>query len=92
MFANFLDATVQIADHALEAENFFAIQAKNDAQHAVRGGMLRAHVDDEFVGIKKRLLVEFRDRDARASYRSVIRFSVAVLNEVLFTGRFQCLG
>ena len=66
VLANFLDAAVQIADDALEAQNFFAIEPQNDAQHAVRGGMLRAHVDDELVGIKKSLVVAFRDREARA--------------------------
>jgi hypothetical protein len=63
---------VQVADHAFQAENFFAIEAQNHAQHAVRGGMLRAHVDDELVSIKKRLLVgfeiEMRERGVGVSH------------------------
>ena len=75
MLANLFDAAVQIADHAFQAENFFAIQAQNHAQHAVRGGMLRAHVDDELVGIKKRLLVasefERRERGVGVGHSSI---------------------
>ncbi len=56
---------MQVADHALGAQNFFAIELENDAQHAVGGGMLRPHVDDEFVGIEKGFvgLSEFEVRE-----------------------------
>ena len=59
VLGDLLHAAMQIADHALGAQNFFAVELQDDAQHAVRGGMLRAHVDDEFVGIEKGLLVVF---------------------------------
>jgi len=85
MLANLLYAAMQISDHALEAENFFAIKAQNHAQHAVRRRMLRAHIDDQFVGIKKRLLVGF---EIEMRVRSLdVGHSICV-----FTGRFQYPG
>ncbi len=45
---------MEVADYALGAEDFFAIELQDDSQDAVRGGMLRAHVDDELVGIEVR--------------------------------------
>src|SRR5258707_4743395 len=72
MLTYLLDAAVQVADDAFETENFFAIEAENHAQHAVRCGMLRAHIDDELVGIKKRLLgsfeIEMRERAVRVGH------------------------
>src|SRR5581483_3556957 len=35
------------------AQNLFAIELENDAKHPMGSGMLRPHVDDELVGIKK---------------------------------------
>ena len=57
VFADLFHAAVQVADDAFQAKNFFAVEPQNHAQHAMRGGMLRAHIDDEFIGIQKRLLV-----------------------------------
>src|SRR5438552_15905174 len=56
VFGDLLYATMQVADNAFRAEDFFAIQLQNDAQHAVSGRMLRAHIDYELVGIEKGLL------------------------------------
>ena len=50
---------MQVSDDALGAENFFAVELQDDAQHAVRGRMLRPHIDDEFVRIEIRLLGSF---------------------------------
>ena len=57
---------MEITDHAFCAENFFAVQLQNHAQHAVSGRVLRAHIDDELVGIKKGLvgLLQFQRRAA----------------------------
>ena len=49
VLGNFLDAAVQVADHALRADHLFAVQAQLHAQHAVRGRVLRPHVQDNFV-------------------------------------------
>ncbi len=66
VLADLLDAAVQISNYAFEAKNLFAVKPQNHAQHAVGRRMLRAHIDDEFVGIKKRLLgsfqIEMRER------------------------------
>ena len=32
-------------------EHLFAVQFEDDAQHAVRGRVLRPHVEDQFSGI-----------------------------------------
>jgi hypothetical protein len=87
MLADFLDAAVQITNHALQAQNFLSIEAQNDAQHAVRGGMLRPHIDDEFVRIQKRLLgsfeIEMRERSVRVGHFDLTE---------LFTGRSRFPG
>ena len=44
--AGLLDAGVQIADFGIEADNNFAVDFEHQAQHAVRGRMLRSHVQD----------------------------------------------
>ena len=49
VLGDFLDAAVQVADHAFRADDFFAVQAQFHAQHAVRGRVLRPHVEDDFV-------------------------------------------
>ncbi len=80
MFTNLLDAAVQIADHAFQAQDFFSVQAQDHSQHAVRGGMLRAHVDDQLVRIKKRLL---------GSFEIEVRERSVPVGHSVFTGRFQ---
>ncbi len=59
VLGDFLHSAMEVADHALGAQNLFAVQLQDDAQHAVGGRMLRAHVDDEFVGIEKGFVVVF---------------------------------
>ena len=49
VLGDFLYTTMQVADHALRANHFFAIQAQLHAQHAVRRRVLRPHVEDDFV-------------------------------------------
>ena len=44
-------AAVQVADDAFGAQDLLAIQLEDDAQHAVRGRVLRTHVEDQFGGI-----------------------------------------
>ena len=60
VLGNLLHPAMEVADHALGAQNFFAVELQDDAQHAVGGGVLRAHVDDELVGIEKGFLVLFQ--------------------------------
>ncbi len=59
MLGNLLHAAMEVADDALGAQNLFAVELEDDAQHAVRGRVLRTHIDDEFVGIEEGLLVVF---------------------------------
>ena len=60
MLGNLLHSAMQVADHAFGAQNLFAVEFEDDAQHAVSGGVLRAHIDDELVGIEKCFLVMFQ--------------------------------
>jgi len=46
VLGNLLHAAMQIADDALGSQDLLAIQLENYAQHPVRGGMLRAHVEN----------------------------------------------
>ena len=55
VLAEFFNAAVQVADHAVRAEDLFAVELQDYAQHAVRGGVLRPHVQDEFGGIEEGL-------------------------------------
>ena len=57
MFCDLLHPAMEIADHTLRAQHFFAIQLQDDAQHSMRRRMLWAHIDDEFVAIEKSFLV-----------------------------------
>ena len=47
VLANLFNAAMQVADDALGAQNFFAVQFEDDAQHAVRRRMLRPHVEHQ---------------------------------------------
>src|SRR6516162_2465445 len=53
VLGNFFNATMKIADDALGSPNTFAVEFEFDAQHAMSGGVLRAHVDDKLVGAEK---------------------------------------
>src|SRR5215831_2487528 len=57
MLGNFLHAPVQVPNHTLGADDALAIELQFDAQHAVRGRMLRSHVQDEFVRTEQPLLL-----------------------------------
>jgi hypothetical protein len=56
ILGDFFDAAMEIADHALGAADALAIEFEFDAQYAVGGGMLRAHVEDELVGAEERVV------------------------------------
>ena len=58
VLAQLLDAAVQIADHDVGVDDLLAIEPQHDPQHAVRAGMLRAHVDHELVGVEHRAVVD----------------------------------
>ena len=46
VFAGFLDAGVQVAEVRNRFDDGFAVQFQRHAQHAVRGRVLRPHVED----------------------------------------------
>ena len=46
VLGDLLHAAVQVADDALGPQDLLAVQLEDDAQHPVRGGVLRAHVED----------------------------------------------
>src|SRR5258706_6958833 len=54
VFAQLLDAAVQVAHHHVRVDDLFAVQPQYDPQHAVRAGMLRTHVEHEFAGVEHR--------------------------------------
>jgi hypothetical protein len=56
MLGNLFHASMEIPDHALRTNHAFAIQLQFDAQHAMGRRMLRAHVNDELIGAKERVL------------------------------------
>ena len=51
VFGDLLHAAMQVSDDAIGPQDFFAIQLEDDAQHSVRGRVLRTHVEDQFGGI-----------------------------------------
>ena len=57
ILADLFGAAMQVADVRLDFGNDFAVGAQHQPQHAVRAGVLRAHVDEHFVGAD----VEFND-------------------------------
>ena len=52
VLGDFFYAAMQISDDAFRADNFFAVELQLHAQHAVRGRMLRTHIDDYLVRAK----------------------------------------
>ena len=85
VLGNFFHAAVQVSDDALGAENFFAVELQNDAQHAVRRRMLRPHINDEFVRIEIGLVgsfeIEVRDeRSGRVLLSSLGARSLSALD------------
>ena len=57
VLCDFLNAPVQISDDALRADDTLSIELQLDAQHAVRGRMLRPHVDDQLIRAQQRLAI-----------------------------------
>ena len=89
VLGDFFHAAVQVSDDALGAQNLFAVKLQDDAQHAMRSRMLRAHVDDEFVRIEIGLLGSFeigigRMRGARDSRRRLL-----VRSSLIVRSRFR---
>ncbi len=76
--AGFLDAGVQIADLRPNADDDFAVDLNDQAQHAVRGRVLRAHVEDHAP-----LAGGFRRRGARGRVRRGFRSSAVSLHRVV---------
>ncbi len=72
VLGNFFYSAVEIADHALGAQNLLAVQLQDYTQYPVGRGMLRAHINDELVAVEKSFvgLAEFQVRDV------LVRFGV----------------
>ena len=51
VFGNLLHAAVQITDDAFGPQDLLPVQLEDHAQHPVSGGMLRAHVENQFRGV-----------------------------------------
>ena len=99
MFGNLLHSAMEIADDALEAHDLLAVEPQDHAQHAVSGGVLRAHIDDEFVGIQESVLafleVQVRDGTGRVGHALVVgrRSSVVGVNSSIeLTVHYQSPG
>ena len=80
VLSDLFHAAMQVSDDALGAQNFFAVQLQDDAQHAMRSRMLRPHIDDEFVRIEIRLLgsIEIRNRAVRGVVRAVFHCPLSI--------------
>ena len=50
VLADLLGAAVQVADVRRDLGDDLAVGPQHEPQHAVRAGMLRAHVDEHLVG------------------------------------------
>ena len=58
------DAGVEVADDGFEAADLLAVQVDDEAQHAVRGRMVRAEVDREQLAAERAALAGLGDGDA----------------------------
>ena len=63
---------MQVANQALGADHALAVEFELHAQHAVRGRVLRPHVQDEFVRAQQRLLLLSGSRDGVASHARLL--------------------
>ena len=73
VLGDLLHAAVQVADHAFRADDLLAVEAQLHAQHAVRGRVLRPHVQDDFVRAEDRRLRLCGSRNALVSHRAIAR-------------------
>src|SRR4029077_20906995 len=53
VLANLFHAAMQVADHTLGTYHLFPVQLEDHAQHAVRRGVLRPHVEHEFGAVEE---------------------------------------
>ena len=60
VLAQLLDAAMEISHHDVRVDDLFAVEAQHHAQHAVRAGMLRPHVDHELVRVEHRAVDRLR--------------------------------
>ncbi|MGZ8894553.1 MAG: hypothetical protein ACXW1X_07785, partial [Candidatus Aminicenantales bacterium] len=78
-----LEARVQVADDGLEPDDVLAVEVDDQAQDAVRGGVVRAEVDGEHV-LQPRVRLEDRRhalRDPRAGVRTAAADRDAMLDD-----------
>ena len=53
VFGNLFHAAMQITDDAFGPQHLFAVQLQDGPENSVGGGVLRAHVDDDLVGVQE---------------------------------------
>ena len=75
VLAELLDAAMQVADDDLGVDHLLAIEAQHHAQHAVRAGMLRSHVDDQLFRVEHRPGFSGHATRSSASSRACFSFS-----------------
>ena len=79
--AGLLDAGMQVADLGTDADDDFAVDLDDQAQHAMRGGVLRAHVQNHAALARA---IGFREfEDGRAAVLLVISHSAVSLHGVI---------
>ena len=52
VFADLFDATMEVADHAFDGFDAFAVELQHKTQHTVGRGMLRPHVENHLGGLE----------------------------------------
>src|SRR6185503_11310740 len=69
--AGLLLAAVEVTDHRLDRAYRLAVELELEAQHAVRGGVLRAHVELHQLAVERIVLVARSARRGRIDLRPV---------------------
>ena len=83
-FADLVVVAMQIAQHGFEPGDRFAVEGHHCAEDAVRGGVVRSHVDDDTVGVESVLLFHRVTRQRAVEQRVAFGnpfFGVEVLRE-----------
>jgi hypothetical protein len=47
-----LNATMDVSDHTVSVDNAFPVKSEYNTKHTVRAGVLRAHIEDQLVGVE----------------------------------------
>jgi hypothetical protein len=75
---------VKVANVAIEVLDRLAFEFEDNAEHPVRAGMLRPHVDDEFLGPRHRADALYPGRRIHSDHQNFSRIdSTAQLTQLL---------